>query len=206
MRHRCVAMTARAPGRQAFVNVAAFRSSRTFIYTLASLLLISLFLLSRYHFWCPQWATRARLRPFKNMEPVWPEWLLWKSSGLPDGPNPTRGGPFWIIPTIMLTQSCFKIALCIGSCVGNERRWRDCRWSAFRSSPNPTYSENVTFLQKQVKKKYVEINDLCKNRDQWESIHQQAREELSGHKVRPGREIDTFSCLHAAYISLHKNN
>lgn len=26
------------------------------------------------------------------------------------------------------------------------------------------------------------------------------------YEVRPGREIDAFSCLHAAYISLRKNN
>lgn len=55
--------------------------------------LASLFPSFPFFFWCPQWATRARLRPFKNMEPVWPEWLLWKSSGLPDGLSPTRGGP-----------------------------------------------------------------------------------------------------------------
>lgn len=71
-----------------------FRSLRNIRFLSPTLASLSLSLsLSRFLFWCPQWATRARLRPFKNMEPVWPEWLLWKSSGLPDGLSPTRGGP-----------------------------------------------------------------------------------------------------------------
>lgn len=31
-------------------------------------------------------------------------------------------------------------------------------------------------------------------------------EVLGPYEVRPGWEIDAFSCLHAAYISLRKNN
>jgi len=78
-------------------DVAAFLiSSEYFFFPSPSPPPPSLFLslsLSFSYFLCPQWATRARLRPFKNMEPVWPEWLLWKSSGLPDGLSPTRSGP-----------------------------------------------------------------------------------------------------------------
>lgn len=127
-------------------------------------------------FLCPQWATRARLRPFKNMEPVWPEWLLWKSSGLPDGLNPTRSGSY-------------------------ERKILSNDRTDIRSHLDPTYHEYYD-LKKNWKKKQIHgIHQRPRAQIKRSGFNVGSRIKSLDHKMRPGREIDAFSCLHAAYIS-----
>lgn len=70
------------------------------VFDLLGIFSLSLFLsqppfpfLSRF-FYVPSEPHAHGYARLKNMEPVWPEWLLWKSSGLPDGLNPTQGGSY----------------------------------------------------------------------------------------------------------------
>lgn len=195
-------------GRRTFTDVAAFSISSEYSLSLTHSRISFPLSLSLFFFWCPQWATRARLRPFKNMEPVWPEWLLWKSSGLPDGLSPTRGGPRrkeeirWrkvLSNNHTSSPRSSRDRLTIG-CRRERTRVKDDRSFVF-------YSRDTTHRDLNIKKDMCE-RAICRVQTDEETSY---LGELEGevprpYEVRPGREIDAFSCLHAAYISLRKNN